>query len=182
MTSRTAAIRYARALFDVSVQEKADLEDIAARIGGFDDLLRANPALAKVLFNPAIPAPRKRATVGELLKLAPMPPVVTKLLLLLAERDRLTLVHEIVEAYGQRLLDHQGIVRAQVVTAAPLAADKSQAIEKSLGQATGRRVVLSATVDPSIIGGIVARIGGTVYDASLTGQLAKMKQRLEAGD
>src|ERR1700753_2134743 len=110
MTSRTAATRYARALFDVAVQEKLNLDDIAGKIGEFDALLGENPALAKVLFNPAIPAPRKRATVAELLKRAPAPQVVTKLLLLLAERDRLTLVHEIVEAYRQRLLDHQGIV------------------------------------------------------------------------
>lgn len=179
MTSRTAAIRYARALFDVAVQEALNLDEIAGKIGEFDELLRQNPALAKVLFNPAIPAPRKRAAVGELLKLAPAPQVVTKLLLLLAERDRLTLLHEIVEAYRQRLLDHQGIVRAEIVTAAPLAADKAQLIESSLARATGRHVLVQARVDPSIIGGIIARIGGTVYDASLTGQLEKMRQKLE---
>ena len=179
MTSRTAAIRYARAAFDVAVQERLDLDEIGAKLGDFDALLREHPPLAKVLFNPAIPAPRKRAAVGELLKHASAPQVVTKLLLLLAERDRLVLLHDIVEAYQQRLLDHQHVVRAEVVTAGPLAADKAQAIETSLARATGRKVLLSAHVDPAIIGGIITKIGGTVYDASITGQLSRMKQKLE---
>jgi F-type H+-transporting ATPase subunit delta len=179
MTSRTAATRYARALFDVAVQEKLDLDEIAGKLGEFDELLRQHPALAKLLFNPAIPTSRKRATVGELLKLSPAPQVVAKLLLLLGERDRLVLLHDILEAFRQKLLDHRNIVRAEVVTAAALAADKAQAIEKSLAQATGRSVLLSTTVDPSIIGGIITKIGGTVYDASITGQLARMKQKLE---
>lgn len=180
MTSRTAAIRYARALFDVSLAEKVDLTEVADRIGGFVDLIERNEPLRTVLFNPAIPAPRKRAAVGELLKLAPVPPVVSKLLLLLAERDRLMILHDLVDAYRQRLLQHQNVVSAQVTTAAPLAADRVQAIEKSLAEATGRKVRLSALVDPSIIGGIITRIGSTVYDGSITGHLARMKQKLEA--
>jgi F-type H+-transporting ATPase subunit delta len=179
MTSRTAALRYARALFDVNVKEKADLEQAAASLDAFAELVRAHPALGKVLTNPAVPTPRKRATVEELLKLVPAPPVVSKLLLLLAERDRLVILPDIAEAYRQRLLDHQHVVRATVTTAVPLGEDRARAIAQSLSTATGRTVALSALVDPAIIGGIVTRIGGTVYDASITGQLSRMRQKLE---
>jgi F-type H+-transporting ATPase subunit delta len=179
MTSRTAAIRYARALFDVSRAEKVDLTEIEQTLAGFADLLRRNAGLDKVLLNPAVPAPRKRAAVAELLKLVSVPTVLSKLLLLLAERDRLAILPDLVEAYRERLLDQQNVVRATVTTAALLAPDKAQAIEKSLSQATGRTVALTATVDPSIIGGIITRIGGTVYDGSITGQLARMKQQIE---
>ena len=106
-------------------------------------------------------------------------PCSRKLLVLLAERDRLVLLPEVLAAYRQRLLDHQNVVRAEITTATPLSADATQAIERDLAQATGRRVTLAAHVDPSIIGGIVARIGSTVYDGSITGQLQRMKERLD---
>jgi F-type H+-transporting ATPase subunit delta len=179
MTSRTAATRYARALFDVSVKEGVDLEDAAAQLGGFADLLRQHDMLGKLLVNPAVPAPRKRATVSELLAHLSMPTVVSKLLLLLAERDRLVILSDIVDAYRQRLLDHANIVRAEVTTATPLPADKAQNIEARLAQATGRGIRLSTRVDPSIVGGIIARVGGTVYDGSISGQLERMKKKLE---
>jgi F-type H+-transporting ATPase subunit delta len=179
MTSKTAANRYGRALFDVAVKEKLDLEDIAQKLSGFADVVRQHALLNKVLSNPAVPTPRKRATVAEMLKQVTVPPVVSKLLLLLAERDRFVILAEIVDAYRQRLLDHQNIVRAKVTTAALLPAEKALAIEKSLAQATGRKVQLSTDVDASLIGGVVTRIGSTVYDGSITGQLARMKKRLE---
>lgn len=179
MTSRTAALRYARALFDVAVKEQADLQRIELDLAEFNGLLTGNPTLAKVLLNPAVPVPRKRAAVVELVARANVTSPVGKLLVLLAERDRLMLLPDLLEAYRQRLLDHRNVVRAEVTTAAPLEAGRAQAIEDSLAKATGRTVTLSTRVDPALIGGLVARLGSTVYDGSLTGQLAKMKQRLE---
>jgi F-type H+-transporting ATPase subunit delta len=82
------------------------------------------------------------------------------------------------DAYRERLLDHQHVVRAEVTTAAPLPADRAQAVERALAQATGRTVRLGMRVDPSIIGGVVARVGDTIYDGSVTTQLRKMKKRL----
>ena len=88
------------------------------------------------------------------------------------------LLPELLASYRERLLDHQKVVRAIVTTAIPLGADRAQAIERGLAQLTGRTVTLATNVDPSIIGGVVARIGSTVYDGSVTTQLQKMKQRL----
>jgi F-type H+-transporting ATPase subunit delta len=114
----------------------------------------------------------------ELTRSAGLSPVLGKLLILLAERDRLVLLPELVAAYRERLADHQNIIRANVTTATPLAPERVQQIQRSLSKATGRAVTLAAHVDPALIGGLVARVGGTVYDASLTTQLAKMRQRL----
>lgn len=179
MTSRTAALRYARALFDVALKEQAGLSEIEQQLASFVDLLTQHETLGKVLLNPAVPAPRKRATVVELLKHLHGSPVLGKLLVLLAERDRLVILPEVLAAYRQRLLDHQNVVHAEITTATPLSADRTQAIERDLAKATGRRVTLAALVDPSIIGGIVTRIGSTVYDGSITGQLQRMKERLD---
>ena len=178
MTNKTAALRYARALLDVAVKEQADLEFIENELAQFADLFKQFPLLEKVLLNPAVPVPRKRAAVSALLAQANFTPIVAKLIALLADRDRLILVPELLAAYRDRLLDHRHVVRAEVTTASPLDASRAQAIQTGLAALTGRTVLLATNVDPSIIGGLVARIGSTVYDASVTRQLEKMKERL----
>ena len=178
MTNRTAATRYARALLDVSVKEKGDLPRIEQDLAAFVNLFTAHPTLEKVFLNPAVPVARKQATAAELTARLGTSPVLTRLIALLAERDRLVLLPELLASYRERLLEHQKVVRAEVTTAAPLAADRAQAIERGLAQLTGLTVSLATRVDPSIIGGVVARIGSTVYDGSVTTQLQKMKRRL----
>ena len=179
MTNKTAAIRYARALLDVAVKEKADLEAIEHELSQFGDLFTRYPLLGKVMVNPAVPVPRKRAAIADVLARANFSPIVSKLLTLLADRDRLVLVPELLAAYGERLLDYRNVVRAEVTTAAAIDGNRVQSIQHGLANLTGRTVKLSARVDPSIIGGMVARIGSTVYDASIARQLERMKEKLE---
>ena len=178
MTNRTAAKRYARALLDVAVQEKQDLQAIDQQLAEFADLVRQHATFEKVLLNPAVPAPRKRAAVSAVIAKAKLAPALGKMLVLLVERDRLILLPDLPAAYRERLLEYQKVVRAEVTTATPLPADRAQAVERSLAQLTGRNVTIAMRVDPSLIGGVVARIGGTVYDGSIATQLQKMKQRL----
>jgi F-type H+-transporting ATPase subunit delta len=179
MTSRTAARRYAKALFDVALTEKTDLVSVEQQLVAFVELQTTHELLGKLLLNPAVPAPRKRAAMVALVKSAGSLPVVGKLLVLLAERDRLVILPDLLAAYRDRLMDYQEIVRADVTTATALSPERSAAIEKTLTKATGKTVRLSARVDASIIGGLVARLGGTVYDASVVRQLQRIKQRLE---
>lgn len=174
-----AGNRYARALLEVAAREKSDLEQVDRELASLVDLFTQNPALAKVMLNPAVPVPRKRAAMVALTERAQMSPILSKLLVLLAERDRLVLLPDVLFAYRERLLDHQHVVRAEVTSATPLAADRARAIEQSLAHVTGRTVKLGTRVDPSIIGGVIARIGDTIYDGSVTTQLKKMKKRLE---
>ena len=179
MTNRTAAHRYAKALFDVALAEKTDLAAVEQQLASFVELQNKHELLRKVLLNPAVPAPRKRSAMDALVKSGGFLPVVAKLLVLLAERDRLVLVPDLLAAYRDRWLDYQQIVRAELTTAAPLDPGRSAAVERSLAKATGKTVRLSIRVDPNIIGGLVARVGDTVYDASISRQLQRMKQRLE---
>jgi len=168
-------------MFDVALAEKADLAALEQDLAAFNGLLKQHPTLEKVLLNPAVPTSRKRETVAVLAARVGLHPVLTKLLILLAGRDRLVLLPELLETYRARLLEHQNVVRAEVTTAVPLAADRAQAIERSLARATGRTVALTTRVAPEIIGGLVARVGSTVFDASVTKQLEKMRQRLAVG-
>jgi F-type H+-transporting ATPase subunit delta len=161
----------------VAVKEGIDLSRVDEDLAAFAGLFHDHPTLEKVLLNPAVPAPRKRAAVAELTRGAGVLPLVGKLLLLLADRDRLVLLPGLLDAYRDRLMDHRQVVRAEVTTATPLAGAREREIEQSLARLTGRTVTLSTRVDPALIGGIVARVGGTVYDGSLATQLEKMRQR-----
>jgi F-type H+-transporting ATPase subunit delta len=177
MTNRSSAARYAKALLDVSRKE-GDPQAAGRDLEAFVSLTTAHAELARVLVNPAIPAQRKTALVGELLARNPVGPIVGKLLLLLAERDRLVLLPDLLEEYGRRLMDVQNIVQAQVTSAAPLPSGAALAIERAIAARTGRRVSMTSRVDPRLIGGVVTRIGSLVYDGSVKRQLEKMKDTL----
>jgi F-type H+-transporting ATPase subunit delta len=178
MTNRTAATRYARALLEVAVNEKADLDQVERELASVVDLFTQHKALAQALLNPVVPVPRKRAAMDALTARGQLLPMVSKLLLLLAERDRLVLLPDLLQSYRDRLLDYRNVVRAEITTTTPLPADRLKAVEASLARASGRTVTLSAKVDPAIIGGVVTRIGSTIYDGSVVRQLQRMKEKL----
>ncbi len=179
MTNKTVATRYARALLDVAIKERANVEQIESQLADFVDLLNKYPALQKVLLNPAVPVPRKRAAVAELLARANFSPILAKLIALLADRDRLVLLPDLLASYRERLMDYRHVVRAEVTTAAPIDATRVEAIQRGLATLTGRTVTVATKIDPAIIGGVVARVGSTVYDGSVTRQLERMKETLE---
>jgi F-type H+-transporting ATPase subunit delta len=163
---------------DVALKEKTDLDQIDRDLAAFNDLFTQHPTLAKVLLNPAVPVTRKHAAVAELMKLITPLPIVAKMVTLLAGRDRLVLVPDLLGSFRERVLDHRNVVRADVTTTTALAADRTNAIEKSLARVTGRTVTVRTHVDPSLVGGVVVRIGSTVYDGSVTRQLERMKAQL----
>jgi len=181
MTRRTAAARYARAAIDVATRESADLERIARELDEFIAFFRQQPALEGIMMNPAVPAPRKRAAMEQITQTSGFTPIVAKLLVLLADRDRLGLLRDIAAIYRDLLADRQNIVRAEVTSAEPLSEDRVQAIERRLAALTGKRVSMKTTVDTALIGGVVARVGSTVYDASIATQLKKLRARLNVG-
>ena len=178
MTSRTAAARYARALLDVAAKESVDLDAAARELDDFIAFLKQQPALERLMLNPAVPAPRKRAAMVEITKLSGFAPIVSKLLTLLADRDRLGLLGDISTTYHEMLAERQNVVRAEVTSADPLSAERVEAIERTLSAVTGKRVSMTTKVNKDIIGGVVARVGSTVYDASVATQLRKIRERL----
>jgi F-type H+-transporting ATPase subunit delta len=180
MTNRLAAARYGRALFDVAVKE-SDPQVVEQELAAFVALVQGHEQLGSVLVNPAIPVTRKRALVGKLTARAGLSPVTAKLLGLLAERDRLVLLADMLEEYRQRVLDHQQVVRAAVATAVPLADDRVSALGQAFARVTGRQVRVTTSVDPALIGGVVARIGSVVYDGSVRRQLERIREALTEG-
>jgi F-type H+-transporting ATPase subunit delta len=177
MSNRASASRYAKALLEVMIREGKP-EQAEQEVASFADLFERHEELRKAMLNPAVPVPAKRTVMEQLVgRVKPSPPV-GKLILLLAERDRLELLPDLLAAYRDRLMDHLQIVRAEVRTAVPLPEDRAAQLQQRLADVTGRRVTMSTSVDPSIIGGVVARIGSTVYDGSVATQLARIKSKL----
>jgi F-type H+-transporting ATPase subunit delta len=177
MSARESAARYARALLDVAIRE-SDPEQVNGDLARFADLVATNLDLREALTHPAVPTAGKHRLVAELARRLQLRPPVDKLLLMLAERDRLALLPDLVDIYRERLLDYQQVLRADVTTAAPLTAERMASLRERLSQATGKRVTMTAKVDPALIGGVVARIGSTVYDGSVATQLEKMREKL----
>ena len=178
MTSRTAAARYARALLDVATKESADLDTIGRELDEFNAFFSQQTALERLMLNPAVPAPRKRAAMEEIIKVAGLSPIVSKLLILLADRDRLTLLKDVSATYRDFLAERQNVLHAEVTSAEPLSNERVNAIEQRLATVTGKRVSMTTKVDKDIIGGVVARVGSTIYDASIATQLKKIRERL----
>ena len=179
MSTRSSAARYARALFDVAQQE-ADVTVVQAQLNEVVEAVTGHADLSRVLSSRSVPEAARRniiSSVGQALNVAPP---VGKLLALLAERGRLELLPEIAAVYTERLLEHQNVVQADVTTAVPLAPEAERQLEESLRSATGKQITMRVTVDPTLLGGVVARVGSTVYDGSVRTQLKKMRDQLVA--
>lgn len=178
MSMRASAARYARALLDVATHE-SDPERAEQELAAFVDLVRGNPDLQRTFANPVVSAADKRAVVQQILdRLKPATPV-GKLIVLLASRGRLALLPDLLDVYRERLMEHRHVLRAEVTTAVPLSPDRTAQLQQRLATATGRVVTMTTKVDASIIGGVVTRIGSTVFDGSVATQLAKVRDRLE---
>ena len=177
MPSRASAARYARALFDVALKE-SDPVQIERDLAAFAGLMSSNAELHGALTNPAVPVSAKRRIAEALGTRLTAAPPTRKLFVLLADRDRLAIVPDLLAIYRERLMEHQQVVRAEVTTAAPLSPERATQIEQKLAALTGRKVDMKTSVDPAIIGGVVTRIGSTVYDGSIATRLAKLKEKL----
>jgi F-type H+-transporting ATPase subunit delta len=177
MTSRALASRYARALFDVALAE-SNPALVGSQLDGFVKTVAGHADLTRVFHNPAIPAKMKTGIVTQLVGQVELESPLRKLLLMLADRDRLTLLDEVAAAYHRRLLEHQQVVEAHVTTATPLEPERADAIARGLAEKTGREVKLSTSVDPALLGGVVARIGSTVYDGSVARHLERLRAQL----
>ena len=178
MSLRTSANRYAKALFDVAIEEKADLAQIDRDLLAVVEMMKASPDLMLNLSRGSVTDAQRQSLMEAISKSMSLSPVVTKMLVLLAKSGKMNLVNELSAAFRERLLSHQNVVRADVTSAAPLTPEKTRALEESLSKVTGKKVEISASVDPDLLGGVVARIGSTVYDGSVKTQLTRMRQEL----
>jgi F-type H+-transporting ATPase subunit delta len=177
MSTRTAATRYAKALLDVAATDDA-AATIERDFAGMVEAMHSSRELQQALTSPQVPAAGKRKIVAALGERMNLTPESRRALDLLAERDRLGMLGELLAVYRERLLARQKIQRAEVRSAAPLAPDVTSALAARLSQVTGTTVKVETVVDPSLIGGVMATVGSTVYDGTVKTQLEKLRKQL----
>jgi F-type H+-transporting ATPase subunit delta len=173
--------RYASAFLEVVTAAKLDT---AAIDGGFTDFLAtwdASAELRAFFVNPALPAVQKVEFLDKLNEKLGLWKELRNLLAVLINNDRIGAVNEVAAAYRKLLQEQLGIRQAEIVTARELNEKDRGALVAEIGKLAGARVEASFTLDASILGGTVVRIGSTVYDGSVRGRLDRLKEALTAG-
>ena len=182
MTHSAVASRYANALADVVTGPSAGLnaETALAELRAFEDVLHSSTELTNALTSPAVPPARKRAVVdriGDQLKLSR---ITRNFLFVLIDKRRIALLTEIIHGFETVTDERLGFARADVISAGELKEPQRRALNAQLERISGKRIRPRYSVDESLIGGAVARIGSTVYDGSVRGQLQALGRRLSA--
>jgi len=173
----SVARRYARALFSIGV-DRATFEQLGRELGELAQVWAAVPDLRQALENPVFKPTEKRAVLERVLPGVGASAELRKFVLLLLDRRRIALLPAIARAYRELADAHLGRVRALVTSAQPLSPAEADRVRRSLEQRTGKKVLLETAVDPTLIGGLVARVGDLVLDGSVQTQLATLRSRL----
>lgn len=171
------ARRYAKALVDIGVETGA-LDTIVGEISSVASAFEESGDLRDALENPLVSHDAKRAILEELASRLGLSPVVRNTLLFMADRRRTRILPTMAKLVREMNDLRRGIVHAEVVTAAPLSDAYYARLQAQLEKLTGKTIVLDKRQDESIIAGVVARIGDTVYDGSLRARLQEMKTSL----
>ncbi len=175
MAIRGVAKRYAQAVFDLAAESgtqeqwQADLTTLANAV--------SDPVGGEFLTSPNVSDQDKRAVIGRLLP-GDERRYARNLASMLVQRRRFDVVPELLDVYGDLLLEAQGIAIADVTTAVDLTPAEREQVRTQLQQIVGKQIELRTTTDPSLIGGLVARIGDRLIDASVTSQLQQMRASL----
>ena len=171
-----AANRYARALIDVLYPEKAEAG--LQQLQEFLTLLNEEANARRFLENPTMAGERRKRLMKEISGALSLDQRVANFIGILVDRDRLPDLEEIVQTYQKFLDEKLGIIRARVTSAHSLDAAQQKDLAVRLERATGKQVRMEVAVDPTLIGGVVAQVGSTIYDGSVRQQLQAFRNRL----
>ena len=170
------ANRYARALVEVIAPSGS--EGVVAEVAAFAEVFRASAELRHVLLSPAVAPGKKRTVITQIAGRLGLSRTSRNFLCVVAEHRRLTLLDEMVVAVQGLLDERAGIARAEVTSAHPVPPGQQEALTARLGALTSKQVRAQFSVDPALLGGAVARIGSTIYDGSVRGQLRALEREL----
>jgi len=173
--------RYSKALFDLCADAKERTEALEA-LQSFLAVYDSSAELREVVKNPAFALPEKKATLDSIFTSLKLSKTMTNFLSFLLERQRLDCVAGISADFEQRLDGELSRVRVEITSAVELSAADKKRAESALQKLTGsKEIVVECKVDPLVIGGVVTRIGNTVFDSSIRSQIDNMREHLLAG-
>ena len=177
MISSNIAKRYARAFFEIAGEEKR-YEEFYSELDRFSAVLRENENLNEFLANPIFAQPDKMAVVESVLEKIQVSPLTANFLKLLVDKRRMAILSDIEGCYRELMDNALKKVRVTVKTPFPLTGELSDRLQKGLEGLTGREVEMTVLEDPSLLGGIVVRVGDTLYDGSIRTQLNNIRNLL----
>lgn len=177
MASGSVARRYARALMSLGVED-GGFEKYAAELDRLRVAFDESAELRDLWLNPANDRAHRMAGVDGLAGPLALSPVIVNLLRMMVERQRLGDLPDIARAYHELVDAKIGRVQATLTSASPLAPELIESISSALAKITGKQIVLESKVDGRLIGGVVAQVGGTVFDGSLKTQLEELRGSL----
>lgn len=177
MSSQSVARRYATALADV-LSETGQERLIQDELVSWESMISSNSQLQEVFANPTVPYEQKRKVLTELISRTRINQLTANFLQILLKNQRLTVLGQINHRVGEVLDARADVVSAEITTARPVDEKTKRILTEKLSGFTGKSVRLSFTTDDSLIGGIVTRVGSTVYDGSIRTQLDQMEKAL----
>jgi F-type H+-transporting ATPase subunit delta len=177
MSVQTVARRYASALADV-VLERGEPREVQEELLAWEQMLQSSSNLQEVFRNPTIALDQKRAVLNKIIGRAKPSPTTTNFLKVLLQNQRLTELGEINRKFAEILDQRAGMVAATVTTARTVPENAQQQLHTKLLSLTGKKVRIDFATDPDLIGGLVTRIGSTVYDGSVRNHLQLIKEKM----
>jgi len=180
MSIETIARRYSTALADVALSS-GGVDTIKSELSGWNELFSQNADLQTVFSNPAIAQSNKEKVLDGLIAKAKPSTTTANFLRILLKNGRLSELSEISSKFESVLDERSGVVAAQITSAREMPQDEKAEFESELAKLAGKTVTVSYTIDPEIIGGVITRIGSTVYDGSVKTKLENLKEQLVNG-
>ena len=170
--------RYARAFAEVITSRGVDPAQAVSELKEMASLVTGNSELRNILENPAVEHKQKLALLDVIFKRTGGSKLLRNFVAVLVDQKRIGQIQEIAEQFRHELNNSMGIAEAEVKSSRELSSAEKQALEKRITAVTGKRVIASYAQDPSLLGGATVRIGSTIYDGSVRGQLQKIRQRM----
>lgn len=177
MSLETVARRYAIALADVVIPRR-ETEAVQKELLQWGSMISTNPLLREVFSNPTVSYEQKQKLLRELITRSKVLPTTSSLLQVLLRNQRLSELGEVNKRFARILDERAGMVAAEVTTARPIPPASVQSLEGRLATVTGKIVRLTFATDEELIGGMIVRVGSTVYDGSVRNQLDQVERQL----
>jgi F-type H+-transporting ATPase subunit delta len=172
---------YSRAFADVVSDSRLDAGKTLEELRSLSLLLEANPDLRRVWENPAIAAEQKRGVLDAIAEREGLSKPVRNFVAVLIDHRRVHFFDAIVEQLGHELDRRMGFAEAQITSARDLSDPEKRALEAQVEKLTGKKVRARYARDAAILGGAVVRVGSTIYDGSVLGQLERIREQIAGG-
>lgn len=174
------AARYARALADVALEQHLNAADVQQQLGDFAAAWHESASLREVFLDPSFPVEQKVSILDKMNARLQMSKPVRNFIAVLIGHSRVHALDEVLEAFRHEMNSRLGISEVVVTTARSLDDQARRTLETQIGEMTKSRVSATFHEDPALIGGVIVRVGSTVYDGSVRGRLSRLKEELAA--